>query len=161
MQIDARLRQGDSHAAIGRDYNVSVDAVDRHASKHLDAKPKVAQDESSLTAKWVTLYQRAEAIFESTSVQGDSRGALAALARCAEALESSIRLQPKVGFEALSKQQQAEWVVRDRDLLQKVLDFLVAPVSKGLDFNSFVEKCQLEIDEQTTDVSRTPASRSL
>jgi hypothetical protein len=158
LSIDARLRAGESHAAIAQEFHLSVDSVDRHARNH--TKPQDKAKAKSVTQRLERIIDRADELYETAIKAGDARGAIQALAKLSDAVQAVARLgaTDKVGFEALTLEEQAERVCRTPELLCAVLDAMVSDT--GLTFADHVVMCKAEISTVTHDPSERRADTS-
>lgn len=91
LQIDARLRAGESQTAIAKEFGFSPDAVQRHYARHV-RQDKNTGGELDAASIFHEIAERAGEIARSATLTGDLRGAIDALGRQAAAAESYSRI---------------------------------------------------------------------
>jgi len=106
LQIDQRLRDGESCSVIAEEFNVSEDSVQRHRTRHIRRDLDV---KGTLNAADIlhSIVSETGEIASNARTVGDMRAALQALAQQASAMESLLRLEETKAAEAAAKAEDA------------------------------------------------------
>ena len=123
MAVNARLLAGESQTELAREFQFSVDALARHAKRHLRHDDKEVTQDSSLALMQKAL-RHAEALVDTCSATGDHRGLDSALAKLVAITETIEKLQSKAsaGFESLSLREKVRYIKSDEELYRLILD---------------------------------------
>jgi hypothetical protein len=97
LEINQRLRDGESCATIAREFNFSQDSVERHRSRHVMQIAKVTDDPATMLH--LIIRQTGE-LASAARLTGDVRGSVDAIARQLSALTTLIEHEKQTKLES-------------------------------------------------------------
>lgn len=125
FEIDSRIRRGEVLAVIAREFQLSQDALSRHAKNHVlrPTKP-VAGD---LASRLESLVSRLEEVYDSAAARGDHKMVLDSLKQIGALTAQLVELQKKDAgsFEQMTIPEKLAYIRADGPLYQSWLDFCV------------------------------------
>jgi hypothetical protein len=124
LQVDAKIRAGESLASIAKQFGFSEDAVSRHAHNHVrKEKPSTIADPLNMSARLELLWARADETYVSAAKTGSYKTMTDALGRLVAIAESLSRVNVgKSGFETLSIEGKVTTIMADAPLYMALLD---------------------------------------
>jgi hypothetical protein len=123
MQIDVRLRAGESPTALAREFPLSADSLARHAKSHLRHEEKPADADNPFIERLQLLWDRCDEIYVSASKVGNYRGMIDALAKLVAISEALSKLQTgKAGFEGLDLAGKIAYIKKDGEIFRALFD---------------------------------------
>jgi hypothetical protein len=93
LQIDSRIRAGESLAVLAKEFKISVDSLSRHRARHVLRAPKPVSGD--LTARLDSLILRLEETYNSAASRGDHRMMLDSLKQIGTLTAQLVEIEKK------------------------------------------------------------------